>query len=135
MADGPIISPDSIFAATSELLELYRGHLLGDESFSWVAERREKARRGFARTVTTLGASLEGLGKLEAASALYRRAIEVDCLAEPFYLRLMVCLKALNQRGQAADTYRRLRDMLSIVLGLKPSQESTEAFESLRAQE
>ncbi|MCW5621709.1 MAG: bacterial transcriptional activator domain-containing protein, partial [Burkholderiales bacterium] len=111
----------------------YRGHLISDESYQWAIEQREKARRGFAECIKTLGQRLEGGAHWEAAVAVYRRAIEVDSLAEPFYLRLMVCLRELGRTGEAQETYRSLRRMLSVVLGLAPSREAHSVFQSLAA--
>jgi len=126
---GPSI--DQLTTYVDKLLNLYCGHVLGSEAPSWAAEGREKARSAFERSVAVLGSALEKLGDWRTAATLYQRGIEVDGLAEQFYLRLMICQRSLNQRTQATETYRRLRDMLSIVLGLKPSPETRAIFESL----
>jgi DNA-binding SARP family transcriptional activator len=128
-------SAQSALSLAEEILRLYRGHLLVDEWFAWASEPREKARRGFAEAVTVLGSRLESRCEWDVAANLYRRAIDVDHLAEPFYLRLMICQKALDQRPAAADTYRRLGRTLSIVLGLNPSKEATSVFQSLGARD
>ena len=41
--------------------------------------------------------------------------------------RLMVCYRELGEPAEALNVYRRCREMLSIVLGVKPSPE-TEAI-------
>jgi DNA-binding SARP family transcriptional activator len=130
---GPSI--EQLTTYVDKLLGLYSGHVLGSEAPSWAAEGREKARSAFERSVAVLGSTLENLGEWQTAATLYQRGIEVDGLAEQFYRRLMVCQKALDNRAQATETYRRLRDMLSIVLGLKPSPETRAVFESLTSTE
>jgi LuxR family maltose regulon positive regulatory protein len=130
---GPSI--EQVAAYVEKLLGLYCGHVLGSEAPIWATEGREKARSAFERSVTVLGSALEHLGDWQTAATLYQRGIEVDGLAEQFYLRLMVCQKSLDQRTQATETYRRLKEMLSIVLGLKPSPETRAVFESLTSTE
>ena len=62
-----------------------------------------------------------------AARALYERALDLDNLAEAVYRRLMVCQRELGDPAGALTTYRRCRELLSIVLGRKPAAE-TEAI-------
>ena len=128
-------SIEQVTTYVDKLLGLYSGHVLGSEAPSWAAEGREKARSAFERSVAVLGSTLENLGEWQTAATLYQRGIEVDGLAEQFYRQLMVCQKSLDNRAQATETYRRLRDMLSIVLGLKPSPETRAVFESLTSTE
>ena len=60
-------------------------------------------------------------------ASLYERALELDNLAEAIYRRLMVCQRELGDPAGALTTYRRCRELLSIVLGRKPAAE-TEAI-------
>ena len=64
----------------------------------------------------------------QLASELYERAIELDPLAETFYGRRMVCLHAQNRRAEAMELFRRCRQMLSVVLSIKPSAETEAIF-------
>ena len=135
LACSGALSIQQVTIYVDKLLALYNGHVLGSEAPSWAAESREKARSAFERSVAVLGSTLEKLGDWQTAATLYQRGIEVDGLAEQFYRRLMVCQKSLDNRAQATETYRRLREMLSIVLGLKPSPETRAVFESLTSTE
>jgi DNA-binding SARP family transcriptional activator len=67
------------------------------------------------------GQRLERTGRTEGAIALYRAGLEKDNLAEELYQRLIACHLARGEAAQALNTYRRCRELLSIVLGLKPS--------------
>jgi DNA-binding SARP family transcriptional activator len=116
-----------------KIFRLYRGHLLAEEPYPWVIELRDKARHGFAESIRTMGRQLEQGSHWENAATLYRRAIEIDGLVEPFYLRLMVCLRELGRTGEACEAFRDLRKTLSIVLGLTPSQETSNVYQSLGA--
>ena len=66
-----------------------------------------------------------GLRMNTAAAAI--EALEVDNLAEAVYRRLMVCQRELGDPAGALTTYRRCRELLSIVLARTPSAE-TEAI-------
>jgi len=105
-----------------QLFALYRGQLFGEaETPFWALALRDRLRARFIRTIDALGQHLESTGRTEAAIALYRAALEHDNLAEELYQRLIGCHLARGEAAQALNTYRRCRELLSIVLGLKPS--------------
>jgi len=105
-----------------QLHELYRGHFLGDGDLpAWGLPQRDRLRARYVRCVELLGARLEHLGRLDDAIALYRTALEQDNLAEELYQRLIAAHLARGETAQALNAYRRCRELLSIVLGLKPS--------------
>jgi ATP/maltotriose-dependent transcriptional regulator MalT/DNA-binding SARP family transcriptional activator len=59
------------------LMELYRGSFLENEREEpWMLATRERLRRRFAEVVASAGQALEREGRLQEASALYRRALE-----------------------------------------------------------
>ena len=93
---------------------------------------RERLRSKFIQEVAKLGVSLEATDRPETAVGLYLRGIEADSLVEPFYQGLMRCYERLNRRTEAISAYRRLRETLSITLGLKPSSATQRLFETLR---
>lgn len=114
-------------------LPLYRGNFLpGDTDAPWSASTRERLRGKFIRAVESAGRDLEGAGRPEEAVDLYLRGIETDDLVEPFYRGLMRCYCKLNRHTEAAATFRRLRQTLSVTLGAKPSSESQKLVEELR---
>ena len=114
-------------------IALYRGSFLAQEDNApWVAPMRERLRAKFIRAVANLGASLEAADRPETAIDLYLRGIEADSLVEPFYQGLMRCYEKLNRRSEALSAYRRLRETLSITLGVPPSSASQRLFETLR---
>ncbi len=125
-ADEPRIAAD-------RLLDIYRGHFLPQESdASWVIPIRERLRSQFERQIARLGDQLESAGDTAAAVTLYRRAIEIESLTENFYQRLMRVQSASGARAEAMQTYRRCRDLLSIVLGIPPSMATQAQFERIR---
>ena len=66
-------------------------------------------------------------GQHGAAARLYQRLVEHQPLAEDLVRRLMACLLVLGQRAEALAVYRRCRQQLSVVLGVRPAAE-TEAL-------
>ena len=111
-----------------ELLQLYAGHFLDTETQdAWAVEARDRLKAKFIRAVAMVGTILEARREWDQAVALFSRALELDNLAEALYRRLMVCYRELGEPAEALNVYRRCRDMLSIVLGVKPSAE-TEAI-------
>jgi ATP/maltotriose-dependent transcriptional regulator MalT len=114
-------------------LTLYRGAFLaGEESESWPVTAREKARSRFVHALARLAQIREVRGEDEAAIDLYLRGLDVDPVVESFYQGLMRCYHRLGRRSEAISAYQRLRQILSITLGLAPSQASEKLYESLR---
>ena len=52
---------------------------------------------------------------------VYRRGLDADNLAESFYRGLMRALAAGGNHAEALTAFRRCGELLSIVLGVKPS--------------
>jgi len=66
------------------------------------------------------------------SALIYQRVVEQQPLAEDIYRRLITCLLALEQRGEAYEGYRRCRQQLSVLLGITPSTETDALVASLR---
>ena len=105
----------------------YAGPLFDKTIYPWSAAPRERLATAYARAVTRAALSLESQQQYAAAIELYERALQQDNLLEPFYRGLMRCHHALGDPSAALVSYRRCRELLSIVLGTTPSAE-TEAL-------
>ena len=111
-----------------EAMALYAGEFLpADTASAWSLKLRERLRGMFLRLVENSAKRLENRAQWEAAIDCYERGLKADDLAEPFYQGLMRCYRALGRHTQAMSTYRKLRQVLSVVLGMAPS-ESTQAL-------
>jgi class 3 adenylate cyclase/two-component SAPR family response regulator len=125
---------EAVVPMMKELLHVYAGHFLDSESQEgWAVAARDRWKAKFIRAVAVVGSALEGRKEWEQAAALFSRALELDNLAEALYRRLMVCYRELGEPAEALNAYRRCRDMLSIVLGVKPAPE-TEAIRATLVQ-
>ena len=123
--------PDAEPDLVQRAMDLYTGHFLaGDDEFGWLLGRRDRLRSRYLRLVTSHGSALERLGRRNQAVEEYRRALELEPLAEEIYQCLMLCHLEQGEHAQALETYRRCRELLSIILGVAPSPQ-TEALAAL----
>jgi ATP/maltotriose-dependent transcriptional regulator MalT/DNA-binding SARP family transcriptional activator len=111
-------------AAAARLIDAYPGALLGDDEAPWIAKPRDSLRARFTRALVRLGECLERRGDWPDAIDLYHRGLEADNLTESFYRGLMRSLAAHGEQAEALNAYRRCRELLSIVLGVKPGVET-----------
>jgi LuxR family maltose regulon positive regulatory protein len=111
--------------AVSKGLALYGGTFLPeDEGEPWSVPARERLRGKFIHLLGTHGRSLETAGDTDGAIRLYLRGIDADPIVEAFHQGLMRCYQQLGRHTEAISVYRRLRQTLSVVLGVPPSTES-----------
>lgn len=115
-----------------EALNIYRGGFLSQDDVPWTVPTRERLRAKFVEATARRAADREASGDCERAAELYLRGIDTDPLVEDFYQGLMRCYDRLNRRSEAASVFRRLRQTLSVTLGVQPSAASQRLFESLR---
>jgi ATP/maltotriose-dependent transcriptional regulator MalT/DNA-binding SARP family transcriptional activator len=119
--------------AAMRLVDAYPGNLLGTEEDPWIAKPRDALRARFVRTLQKLAERLERDGDWANATELYRRGLEADNLAESLYRGLMRALAAMGDQAEALNAYRRCRELLSIVLGIKPSVETERLHREIAA--
>jgi LuxR family maltose regulon positive regulatory protein len=116
-------------------LSLYAGTFLpSDEDEPWTVKIRERLRGRFIHALSMRGAELEAHGDERAALECYLRGIDADPIVESFHLGLMRCYERLGKRTEALSAYRRLRQTLSVTLGVQPSEAAQRLFDSLRGE-
>lgn len=116
--------------------QLYRGHFLAEDMESpWSLSMRERLRGQFLRYVSRTGRQQEDAGKLDVAVLLYQKGIEADDLAEELYQGLMRSLDGLGRRAEAMAVFRRLRQTLSVTLGISPSPPTERLFQTIQREE
>jgi DNA-binding SARP family transcriptional activator len=115
------------------LLDAYPGPLLDGDEAAWIAKPRDALRSRFVRTLMEVGAALERANDWTTAVDVYRRGLEADNLSESLYRGLMRALVATGNHAEALTTYRRCRELLSIVLGVKPSIETERLYQDIVA--
>ena len=113
--------------------ELYRGAFLSeDESEVWSVPMRERLRGRFIHALVAFAQQMEAAGEHADAITAYQRGIEADAAVEPFYQGLMRCYAKLDRRTEAIAAYRRLKQILSVTLGLAPAPATEKLYQSLR---
>src|SRR5579859_4800718 len=125
----------SITAPESDSLwRLYRGHFLAEDlESSWALSMRERVRSQFLRHIARAGRQREEAGELDFAALLYQKGIDTDDLAEELYQGLMRCHMQQDRRAEALAVFRRLRQTLSVTLGIQPSEQSERLVRSIQA--
>ena len=119
--------------AAAAAVALYRGNFLpADAEEPWTVKARERLRAKFVRLVESVAQVDEAAGHWEKAMAHYLKGLEADDLVEAFHLGLMRCYRALGRPAEAMTTYRRLRQTLSVVLGIAPSPAAEALAQELR---
>jgi DNA-binding SARP family transcriptional activator len=120
-------------ASIEAALRLYRGAFLAqEEAAPWAVSTRERLRTRFVEAVASHADALERQGRVEEALQCYRKGLEADDLVERFYQGLMRCYERLDRRTEAASAYQRLRQVLSIRLGARPSPATERLYQALR---
>jgi DNA-binding SARP family transcriptional activator len=114
-------------------IDCYRGSFLPDDTGEpWTISLRERLRSKFIACLSDSARRFEEGDQIEAAISLYRRGIEADELAEDFYRGLMRCYRAREEGAEALTVYRRLKQILSITLGIGPSPATEQLAKELR---
>ncbi len=120
-------------SAAAAAVALYRGNFLSaDAEEPWTVKARERLRAKFVRLVEAVGQADEAAGHWEKAIAHYLKGLEADDLVEAFHLGLMRCYRALGRPAEAITAFRRLRQTLSVVLGIAPSPAAEALARELR---
>jgi DNA-binding SARP family transcriptional activator len=121
---GAGLTPDAAAVLAEQLLRIYRGPFCDGEEVAWILLQQDRFRARFLQAAQTIGQVLEQHAQWEAARRLYVRALEAEPLAEVFYRGLMRVTHALGDSAAAYSALRRCREMLSILLGRRPTAET-----------
>ena len=116
------------------VLILYRGPFLAQESEEpWLWPLRERLRSRLLRFIMQKSELLVADSRHAEAVALLERGIDIDPLAEEFYLALMRAHEARGALTEALSVYRRCEKTLGSILGIRPSPETEVLYRGLRA--
>lgn len=115
------------------VLALYRGAFLTDDVGEWwTVPARERLRGKFVHALSSFGRELEAQGRPGQAIDWYLKGVDADPIVEAFYQGLMRCYEQLQRRTEAIAAYRRLKQVLSVTLGLPPSAMTERLYQSIR---
>ncbi len=119
--------PAALAARMQELVELYRGPFLAGADAPWALSRRERLRSRLLRGLEATAERLFRGGEADEAVTAYRKALELEPLAESAYRGLMNLFLHLGRPAEGLAVYRQCRDQLGRRLAIAPSAE-TEAL-------
>jgi LuxR family transcriptional regulator, maltose regulon positive regulatory protein len=120
-------------SASDAVTRIYQGNFLpGDTDEPWTAPRRERLRAAFIRHASASGQKLEASLRWDEALEHYLNGIATDDLAEGLYQGAMRCYLRLLKPAEGIALYRRLRQVLSVVLGVQPAPFSEALANELR---
>jgi len=115
-------------------MALYGGHFLADDGDEpWSVSTRERLRSKFNHAVARQAQTLSAEGRYERALACYRRGLEIDELDEQFYQGVMLCALHLQRPAEGIAAYQRLKRLLSILMGVTPSNRTEALHRQLQA--
>jgi two-component SAPR family response regulator len=124
---------EAVLDSEASALNLYKGGFLdGDLDAPWSAPMRERLRAKFIGLVSQHGQQLEARQRYDEAIALYQRGLDADNLVEEFHQGLMRCYARLGRNAEALAVYVRLKQLLSLALGVQPSTSTQGLYRSLR---
>jgi len=111
-------------ADTKRAIALYCGHPFpGDQGKAWAIASREMAKARFRRAIMSIATEPERCENWSEAVWHYERGLELDEVAETFYLNLMNCHLKLGERAKALSVYERCTLSLAAILEMQPSAE------------
>jgi LuxR family transcriptional regulator, maltose regulon positive regulatory protein len=124
---------DKVVSTLERALSLYNGAFMpNDDDQPWVVSCRERLRAKFIGSVRLLGVHFEDRSDFETATRWYLKGLDADELAEGFYQGLIRCFIGRGMTAEALSTYRRLKHLLSITLGMRPSPETEKLVSVVR---
>ena len=117
---------------TKNLQRLYQNHFLHSEDLAnWSVSLRERLRSKFIHQLVELGLFWERAGDWSMAISCYQKGLDVDDLIETFHQHLMVCYLQTGRYSEGMAVYRHCRQVLSVVLGIKPAPETEQIYQTM----
>ena len=117
------------------LLDLYQGPFVDDGmAEAWAEAFQARLRRSCLGLFEHLGRYRQKREEWQAAAAIYESAIDIDPLAEAFYLALMGCYERLGRTGEVFRIYQQCRRNLEQALGTQPSSVLHEKLRAVLSQ-
>jgi two-component SAPR family response regulator len=112
-------------------IDLYRGDFLSGLKMEWAIERRQALKGAYAQALIALGRIRKSQGHNEEALGYFLRALHETPEREDIHREVMSLYAAMGRNEDAKAQYRRLAAELEADLGITPSRESRELYESI----
>jgi LuxR family maltose regulon positive regulatory protein len=123
-------------ARATKATSMYRQNFLSEEEdAAWILTMRERLRAMFIQAVQHQGKESIERGDFQSALTLYLNALAVDSLAEEIYQGALSCYLESGRYAEGLALFRRLRQTLSITLGISPSDVTEEIHQKILSRE
>jgi predicted ATPase len=99
----------------------------------WQFFQAEELRSQLTNALVRLSSHYAGIDAYETAITHARRWLSLDPLHEPAHRHLMTLYEGSGQRAAAMRQYETCRQVLSVELGVEPSEETQDLFERIRS--
>lgn len=129
---GDALPPEAVIGL-QEAVELYRGDLLEGWYQDWCIYERERLQNLYLTMLDKLMLYCEASGAFELGFTYGSRILKYDRARERTHRRLMRLLYLAGDRTGALRQYERCVNTLAEELNVKPSRQTTELFEQIRA--
>lgn len=112
-------------------IDLYKAPFLQQIEMKWVQERREQLRQLYAQALIAIGRITEKDGRDQDALSYFTRALKETPEREDIHRSTMQLYVRLGMKDDARRQYHKLEQILHERLGINPSRESRELYESI----
>ena len=112
-------------------IDLYKAPFLQQIEMKWVQERREQLRQLYAQALISIGRIAEKDGKDQDALSYFTRALKETAEREDIHRSSMNLYIKMGMKDDARRQYHKLEQVLHERLGINPSRESRELYESI----
>ncbi|MBN1287128.1 MAG: bacterial transcriptional activator domain-containing protein [Anaerolineae bacterium] len=126
------LSDEEAFKNYRHALNLYRGDFLSGLDMDWAVERRQALKTSYAQALIALGRICKRQDRNEEALGYFLRALHETPEREDIHREVMALYVKLGRPTDAKAQYRRLAAELQADLGISPSRESRELYESIQ---
>jgi DNA-binding SARP family transcriptional activator len=113
-------------------IDLYRGDFLSGLKMEWAVERRHALKTSYAQALIALGRIRNKQNEHEEALGYFLRALHHTPEREDIHREVMSLYAKLGRPEDAKAQYKRLAEELEADLGIAPSRESRELYESIQ---
>ncbi len=114
-----------------DAVETYRGEFLQGYKDEWVTKRREDFRVGYFQALIRLAEFNMDKGKPEYALGYYLKAVAEVPNREDLHRQVLQIYHDLGRRGEAAEHYTQLQDLLDSEYDIAPSPETQELYHAI----